>query len=84
MPVWPGCHSVQGELPPTLARQSWPKVRVSAGVGQTKGKKEGEGPWGRSLVLILGTMVALSWPQQGNSQGLSCLRQLARRVVCVS
>lgn len=59
VPAWPGCVTVSR----VSSHLRWPgragpKVRVSAGVGQTKGKKEREGPRGRSLVLILGTMVA--------------------------
>lgn len=61
MPAWPGRVTVSRvSSHPHWPGRAGPKVQVSAGVGQTKGKKEGEGPWGRSLVLILGTMVAHS------------------------
>lgn len=58
VPAWPGCVTVSRvSSHPCRPGRAGPKVQVSAGVGQTKGKKKGEGPRGRSLVLILGTMV---------------------------
>lgn len=61
VPAWSGCVTVSRvSSHPHWPGRAGPKVRVSAGVGQTKGKKEREGPLGRSLVLILGTVVAHS------------------------
>lgn len=47
VPAWPGCVTVSRvSSHPRWPGRAGPKVRVSAGVGQTKGKKEREDPWG--------------------------------------